>query len=278
MTTVNSKTIVFIHGLFMNPKSWDLWKNYFEAKGYTCYAPPYPFHDAAPSELRNKINPGLSKLTFKQVVDSLSSFIGKLSEKPIFIGHSMGGLVVQKLIELNKGAAGICIDSAPPKGILSFKWSFLKANLPIINPLKGNSVCIPDVKWFQYAFCNTITFEQAKIEYDKFIVPESRNIPRSSTKTEGEINFKKSHNPLLFIAGAKDHIIPSSLNKKNFEAYQDKNSKTDFKEFAERTHYICGQQNWEEVASFINEWISHLSKKSIKKTSITVNQNSLTYL
>jgi len=170
----------------------------------------------------------------------------------------MGGLAVQKLIELNKGVAGICIDAAPPKGVFSFKWSFLKANLPTINPLKGNSVCVPSVKWFHYAFCNTMTIEQTKIEYDKFVVPESRNIPRSSTADEGKIDFNKPHNPLLFIAGEKDHIIPSSLNKKNCEAYKDKNSKRDFKEFAERTHYICGQHNWKEVADFIANWITDL--------------------
>jgi esterase/lipase len=103
-----------------------------------------------------------------------------------------------------------------------------------------------------------MTLEQTQIEYNKFVVPESRNIPRSTTKKDGRIDFKKPHNPLLIIAGAKDHIIPSSLNKKNFEAYNDKKSKIDFKEFDGRTHYICLQQNWEEVATYINEWITNL--------------------
>ena len=254
----SSKTIVFIHGLFMNPKSWEPWIKFYEAKGYRCFAPAYAFHEGEPAELRKYINPNLGKLTFGEVIKSLSNFIDKLSEKPILIGHSMGGLAVQKLIELNKGVAGICIDPAPPKGIFSLKWSFLKANLPTINPLKGDSVCLPDVKWFHYAFCNTMTMEQTQIEFDKFVVPESRNIPRSSTKNDGKIDFTKPHSPLLIIAGEKDNIIPSSLNKKNFEAYKDKNSKTDFKEFTGRTHYICGQKNWEEVAEYITNWIDGL--------------------
>ena len=257
-TIIKSKTIVFIHGLFMNPASWEPWMRFFEAKGYKCFAPAYPFHEGNPSELRANIDPGLGKITFGQVIESLSDFIDKLPEKPILIGHSMGGLAVQKLIEMNKGIAGICIDTAPPKGIFSFKWSFLKANLSTINPFKGDSVCVASVKWYQYAFCNTMTLEETEIEYNKFVVPESRNIPRSSTKNDGKIDFKKPHNPLLIIAGEKDHIIPSSLNRKNFEAYKDKVSKTDFKEFAGRTHYICGQKNWEEVAGFSNEWIKSL--------------------
>jgi len=250
-----AKTIVFIHGLFMNPESWEQWIKYFEAEGYTCYAPAYSYHVGMPSDLRNNIDPSLGKLTFGQVIDSLSAFIDKLPEKPILVGHSMGGLAVQKLIEMNKGVAGICIDPAPPKGVFSFKWSFLKANLPTVNPFRGNSVCVPTVKWFHYAFCNTMTMSQTQNVYNNFVVPESRNIPRSSTKNAGKIDFKKPHKPLLIISGEKDHIIPSSLNKKNFEAYKDKNSKMDFKEFAGRTHYICGQQNWEEVAKYISEWI-----------------------
>jgi pimeloyl-ACP methyl ester carboxylesterase len=260
-SNIKSKTIVFIHGLFMNPSSWDTWIKFFEEKGYRCYAPAYPFHEGKPSDLRTSINPDLGKTTFGQVIDSLSGFIDKLPEKPVLIGHSIGGLAVQKLIEMNKGIAGICIDPAPPKGIFSFKWSFLKANLPVINPLKGNSVCLPGVKWYNYAFCNTMTREQTGIEYDKFVVPDSRNIPRSSIKKEGKIDFTKPHNPLLIIAGEKDHIVPSSLNKRNFEAYKDKNSRIDFKEFTGRTHYICGQQKWEEVAGYSIDWITSLYQK-----------------
>jgi esterase/lipase len=159
---------------------------------------------------------------------------------------------------MNKGIAGICIDPAPPSGIFSFKWSFLKANLPTINPLKGDSVFLPDLNWFHYAFCNTMTMEQTESEYNRYVVPESRNIARSSTGPDGKIDFKKPHNPLLIIGGAKDNIVPASLVKKNFEAYIDKNSRTEFREFTDRTHYICGQENWEEVASFISSWIAGL--------------------
>jgi pimeloyl-ACP methyl ester carboxylesterase len=256
METTNSKTIVFIHGLFMNPVSWSDWKKYFEAEGYTCYAPAYPYHDGEPSFLRKNIDPKLGTLNFMQVVGSLCAFIDALPEKPILIGHSIGGLLVQKLIEMDRGVLGVSIDPAPPKGILSFKWSFLRANFPTINPLKGDSVCLPSVKWYHYAFCNTMTMEQTKAEYEKFVVPESRNIPRSTTTSDAKIDFKKPHNPLLIIAGEKDHIIPESLNKKNFKAYKDKDSKIDFKEFAGRTHYICGQEGWEEVAAYIAQWIS----------------------
>ncbi len=253
-----TKSVVFIHGLFMNPKSWEGWVHYFDQQGYQCYTPAYPFHQGDPVALRQEINQKLGSLSLDTVTKSLSTFIDTLPGKPILIGHSMGGLIVQKLIEMDKGAAGICIDSAPPKGIISFDLSFLKANFPIINPLKGNSVFLPTLDWFHYAFCNGMTLDETKVAFENYAVPESRNIARSSIGKDGKIDFKKPHNPLLFIAGEKDHLVPPSLNKKNYQAYRDVGSQKQFKQFSGRTHFICGQLGWEEVAAYSNEWINGL--------------------
>jgi pimeloyl-ACP methyl ester carboxylesterase len=247
-TMTESKTIVFIHGLFMNPTGWEPWIKYFTLKGYTCYAPAFPHHEGKPGDLRRNIHPQLPETAISDVVKSLVRFIDGLPEKPILIGHSVGGFVTQKLMELGKGVAGICIDSAPPAGIMTWKWSFWKANLPVINPFQGNSPFLPSVEWFQHAFCNTMTMEETQKVYDQFVVPESRTIPRSMlTDSYGKINFRKPHSPLLFIAGEQDNIIPASLNLTNFKAYKDKNSIRQFKEFAGRTHFICGQKKGHKI-------------------------------
>ena len=253
---IKSKTIVFIHGLFVNPESWEAWKAYFEAKGYKCYTPANPYHEGHPADLRKKIDPRLAKVNFEDVVNNIVKLIDTLPEKPILIGHSLAGLVVQKLISMNKAAAGVCIDGAPPVGIITLKWSFWKANFPAINPLKGNSVFIPTKKWFHYAFCNTMSRAESDKVFDEIAVPESRNIPRGTLKSFAKIDLKKPHNPLLIIAGEKDHIVPASLNLKNFEAYKDTGSIIAFKEFKGRGHYICGEHNWQEVAGYIFDWLN----------------------
>lgn len=253
-----SRHIVFIHGLFMNPDSWQGWKLFFEKEGYTCHTPAYPFHAGNPLEIKKKFEPALGHLTFSRVEEELIHFIDSLPEKPIVIGHSMGGLLAQKLVQKNKCGAAVLIDSAPPKGVVSLKLSFLRANFPVINPFKGNSVFEPSIKWFHYAFCNTMSLHETKEIFERYVVPESRNIARDSTGAAGKIDFKKPHAPMLFIAGEKDNIIPAGLNKKNFEAYTDENSRREFKLFKDRSHYICGQQGWETVASYVNGWISQL--------------------
>ena len=113
-----SKTIVLIHGMFVNNTSWEAWKNYFEQKGYKVYSPTNPGHEGNPTDLRNNIHPDLTKTGFEDVVMNVVKLIDTLPEKPIVIGHSMAGLVVQKLIEIGKTYAGISINGAPPKNVL----------------------------------------------------------------------------------------------------------------------------------------------------------------
>ncbi len=258
MGTLKSKTVVFTHGLFVNPKSWSHWKAHFEAKGYTCHTPANPYHEGKPAELWKNINPALAKVTFEDVVNNVAAFIDTLPVKPVIIGHSLGGLTVQKLISMDKAEAGVCIDGAAPPGIITTEWSFWKSNFPVINYLKGDSVFMPDKKWFHYTFCNTMSQEDSDKAFDEFVVPESRNIPRGTLKSFAKIDMKKPHQPMLFIAGEKDHIVPPSLNLKNFRAYKDTGSNREYKEFKGRGHYTCGAPGWQEVADYALNWLSKI--------------------
>src|SRR5215470_18082947 len=90
--------VVFIHGMYMNGRSWAPWVEHFSAQGYRCHAPSWPYHDGEPAALRRDIDPGLGRLTFGQVTDHLKAFIDTLPRRPVLIGHSVGGLQTQKLV------------------------------------------------------------------------------------------------------------------------------------------------------------------------------------
>lgn len=257
-SAITSKTIVLIHGLFVNNESWAEWKAYFEKLGYTVHTPANPGHAGNPAELRANPPQGLGKVNFEDLIHYLSDLIDSLPEKPILIGHSLGGLSVQKLMELGKGVAGVTIDGAAPAGIITTRWSFWKSNLPVINFLKGNSPFMASKEWFRYTFGNTLSAADSDKVYDKYVVPESRNIARGTLKAFGKINMHKPHAPLLFIAGEKDNIIPASLNLKNYKAYTDKNSVTDFKLFEGKSHYIVAENGWQNVAAYVQQWLTSL--------------------
>ena len=131
----SSKTILFIHGMYMTPLCWEHWLDYFQAKGYRCIAPAWPDRDKPVRALRkNHPDPQLGHLTLSRVIEHYASLIHMLEEKPILIGHSMGGLVVQLLLQRYEAIAGVAIDSAPPQGVFTTRQAFLKSNWPHINP------------------------------------------------------------------------------------------------------------------------------------------------
>lgn len=256
---MKAKTIVFVHGMYMNSLCWEHWVAHFQSKGYTCLAPDWPGRNQPIEVLRkNHPDPSLGGLTLSRVLQHYTNTIKTLEEKPIIIGHSMGGLIVQLLLQSDLAAAAVAIDTAPPMGVFSTKWSFLKSNWPHITPfVSQNSPIEMTFEHFQYTFVNGYPLAEQQAAYARYVVPESRRVPRESLTAR--IDFKKPHAPLLFIAGSADNIIPATLNKSNQAKYRHSHSVTDFKEFAGRTHFIVGQKNWEEVADYIIGWLGRLS-------------------
>lgn len=251
------KTIVFIHGMFVTPACWDSWVTFFKAQGYHCITPGWPGRDKFVKTLvKNHPDPKVGQLTLENVVAYYAGVIKKLPKKPILIGHSMGGLIVQLLLQRDLAEAGIAISSAPPLGVLSLAPSFIKSAWPILNPFKRRTepYYMP-FEHFQYTFVHTLPLEEQKAAYETYIVPESRQIPWGMLSGTAKVDFKKPHAPLLLIGGGADHIIPASLNRSNAGRYQGHSSVVEYKEFPGRTHFILGQKGWEEVAEYGAAWL-----------------------
>jgi pimeloyl-ACP methyl ester carboxylesterase len=127
-------TLLSAHGMYMNGKSWAPWVELAREAGFEPLVPSWPYHDGEPAELRRHIDPQLGRLTFGQVVRHYTEVIGTLAEPPLVIGHSVDGLVVQRLLNGGLVKAGVSISSAPPRGFVSLDPHFFRANLPHVNP------------------------------------------------------------------------------------------------------------------------------------------------
>lgn len=256
---MKTKTIVFVHGLFVNNTSWKAWKAYFEAQGFTVHTPANPGHEGQPASLRSQIHPQLTQTGFEDVVMNIARFIDTLPEKPIVVGHSLAGLVVQKLIELDKAVAGISIDGAPPKNVLP-PFSTVKIVWPVVNFFKGNTPFMGSREWYHKAFFNNYSKAASNQLYDEIAVPESRKIARDTLlKSFANIDFKKPHKPLLFIGGEKDNIFPPALTRRIAGRYKDTNSTTEVRIFEGRSHFICGEEGWQDVAAYVLDWINSVA-------------------
>lgn len=252
---ITSKTIVLIHGNFVNNLTWANWKPFFEARGFTVHTPVNPGHEGHPAALRETVHPDLTKTGFVDVVTNIAKLIETLPEKPIVIGHSMAGAAVLKLVEMGITAAGVSIDGAPPKNVMP-PFSTVKIAFPAFGFFTFKKYFMGSRNWYDRAFFNTLPESERSKAFNDFAVPESFKVSRQLLfDSFANIDFKKPHPPLLLIAGESDHIFPPVLTKKIADKYTDKSSVVDYKMFANRSHFLCGEKGWEEIAGYILNWI-----------------------
>jgi len=253
-----SKSIILIHGNFVNQTSWEKWKDRYEQKGYTVYTPANPGHDGIPSELRKQVHPDLTKTGFIDVVNNIIKLIDTLPEKPLVIGHSMAGMASMKLLELGKAAAAVSIDGAPPKNVFP-PFTTLKSVIPAFGFFSSKKYFMGSREWYDKCFFNTLPERERAVAFDAVAVPESYKVSRELVLNSfSNIDFSKPHNPILFIGGGSDAIFPSSLTTTLARKYKDRNSRVDLKIFQGKSHFICGEPGWEAVADYILDWYEKL--------------------
>ena len=264
-------TIVLINGLWMTALSWEHWAERYQQKGFKVVARSWPGMEGDIEELRRNPAKEIGNLGVTEIADHYEAVVREQSSPPIIMGHSFGGLFTQILVDRGLGSAGVAIDSAPAKGVLGLPFSTLKVSLPFtINPFNLNKVGALSEGQFHYAFGNLLSEEESKKAYERYAVPGPDHVlfqasvanfnPRSATA----VNFHNDDRPpLLMIAGGKDHIVPASTTKANFNLYKKSKALTDYKEFPERSHFTLGQAGWEEVADYALEWaLEHANQRA----------------
>ena len=260
-----SRTVVFIHGAWMTPTCWDPFLGYYAARGYTCLAPAWPYHDGSVAELNAHPDPRLGRLGLGEIADHYAQIIRALPEAPIIIGHSFGGLVTQILLDRGLGAAGVALDPAPPRGVLAALYPTTTRSLLriIATPGGWSKVFHWTLPEFAYAFVHTLPPDEQKRAFDTYVVPESGRVffqdalSMFNPNSPARVNFANPQRaPLLIIAGAADRIVPEAMVKATWRKYpQSAANAPDFQEFPGRTHWLIAQPGWEEVAGVAEEWL-----------------------
>ena len=257
-----TKRIVFLHGAWVTPRCWDQMLPWFEAKGYECLAPAWPGKDRSVEDIRRDPSP-LKGLGIGEIVAHYEAIVRGLDEPPILVGHSFGGLFTQILLDRGLGAAGVAIDPAPPKGVLSFEPSAYRSLLGVLlTPFGWRRV----VRWkygnFRYAFVHTLTDADAHAAFDSQVTPETGRIffqaalAPFSPGSPARVSFKnKSRPPLLIVGGQADHIVPAKLVRRTVGKYARAGVPVQYQEFAGRTHWLIAQDGWQEIAAAIEAFI-----------------------
>jgi len=253
--------VVFIHGLWLHSSSWQSWADLFEAAGHPTYRPTWPGEAETIEETRAHPETQAGK-GLVEIIGHHADFLRSLDTKPIIIGHSFGGLIVQSLLGQDLAAAGVAIDPAQIKGVLPLPLAQLRSALPALgNPLNYRKALALTEGQFRYGFANAVTEEEAKELHTKWTIPSparplfeaaSANFnPKSPAKVD---THNTSRGPLLFISGTQDHTVPDVVTRAAYKLYRHSTAVTSLKQIA-RGHSLTIDSGWREVADLALNWL-----------------------
>lgn len=258
-----STPVLFVHGQWLHATSWGPWVDRFRAEGYDPSAPGWPGEPDTVEESRRQAD-SVAGYGLDAVAEHYAAIIGRLPKKPVLIGHSMGGLLVQRLLADGLGAAAVSIDAAPPKGVIWLPLSSLRvawAGLRNPSNRKKHAVALTREQ-FRYGFGNALSEEESDSLFDKWAIPSSgRPLFEVATAnlvpgSPAAIQTKNSdRGPLLLIGGGLDNTAPASTTRANVKLYRHARAVTDHQEFPDRGHSLALDSRWSDVADAAVSWL-----------------------
>jgi pimeloyl-ACP methyl ester carboxylesterase len=260
--STTADTIVLIHGLWMTPRSWELWVEYYRRPGYEVLAPAYPGLDAEVEELRADPSP-IERLTIQETVDHYDAVIRCLARPPIIIGHSFGGTLVQLMLDRGLGAAGVAINSVPVKGVAVEPRSQPSTQVAAMGGSSTGHQAVPlTFEEFEQAFTTVSGGDEARAAYERYCIPAPPGIvgegviEHVSSHPATEVDFTRPDRaPLLFVAGGEDRATPPSLNRTNYTRYlEGSKAVVAYREFPGRSHLSIVRSGWQDMADHVLRW------------------------
>jgi pimeloyl-ACP methyl ester carboxylesterase len=258
--------VVFIHGLWLLPSSWDNFAGVFEEAGYAAVQPSWPDDPETVEEAR--AHPEVfAKKNLKLIADHTANVIGKLHKKPAVLGHSTGGLLAQLIADRGLSAATVAIDPGPFRGVLPLPFSALKSSWPVLkNPANRGKAVTLTFDQFKYGWATGISDDEAKQLYDTYHVAapgvalaQMANV-NLNPFTEGKLDPKNpARGPLLIIDGEKDHTVPWAIANASYKRQRRNQAVTEIVEIPGRGHSLTIDSGWREVAQTALDFVKRFT-------------------
>src|SRR6266567_3530373 len=248
--------VVFVHGLWLLPSSWDRWAELFETAGYIALTPGWP-DDPETTAQASEHPEVFAHKSIGQVADHFGAIAAALRTKPAVIGHSFGGLLAQILAGRALAAVSVAIDPAPFRGVLPLPISALRsASVALSNPANRQRAVPLTYDQFRYAFANAVSEDEAKHLYETFAVPTA-GLPLFQAAaanlnpwTEAKVDTENpGRGPLLLISGERDHTVPWAVTNASYKRQQPNSNVTEIVEIPGRGHALTIDSGWRDVAS-----------------------------
>jgi len=258
--------VVFIHGLWLLPSSWDRWAAFFDEAGYAPLTPGWPDDPETMEEAKAKPDV-LAHRTVAQVADHFTDVIGALKRKPAVIGHSFGGLMAEIVAGRGGAAATVAISPAPFRGVLPLPISALRSASPVLTNPHNRGRAVPlTYDQFRYAFANAVDEDEAQQLYDAYCVPApGAPLFQAATAnlnpwTEVKVNSKSAdRGPMLIVSGEKDHTVPFSIANASFKKQKRNDAVTEIATIPGRGHALTIDHGWQDVAQTALDFVKRFT-------------------
>jgi pimeloyl-ACP methyl ester carboxylesterase len=247
--------VVFVHGLWLLPSSWDRWRALFEEHGYSTIAPGWPDDPDTVEEAR--CNPeAFAKKSLKIIEAHYAEAIRELRIKPAIVGHSFGGMIAEELAGEGLSAATVAIDPAPFRGVLPLPVSALKSAAPVLsNPANYGRAVSLTFEQFKFGWANALSEKEANELYETYHVPGagrplfSAAFANVNPWTEDRVDtLNPERGPLLMVSGEEDNTVPWAVVSAAWERQLRNPGETEMKRIPGAGHSLVIDHGWKGVA------------------------------
>ena len=257
-----TKCALLIQGMWGTPEVWRNWRASLQAHGWHVLAPALRHHDAPPFEPP----PALGMTGLDDYAADLETLLRSLPEKPVIVGHSMGGLIALKLCARGLARAGVLLTPAPPSSVLALRISNVLAFARIERQWgwwrKPHRATLGEAMWHTF---NTMEPGEASRLHESFVHDSGRallemGLPWLDRSGAARVAPVDVGVPLLLVAGQRDRLTPPSVVRRIAARFA---KVSDYREYPGQGHWVLGQPGWQEIAADAAQWMDRQWQSSI---------------
>jgi non-heme chloroperoxidase len=238
--------LLFVHGAFTAAWCW--------AENFLPFFAEHGFSSHALSLRGHGMSDGRQQLDWHSIndyVDDIAETITSLGVAPVLIGHSMGGLVVQKYLERASVPAAVLMAAVPPQGLLSASLQLAMQTPDLFRDMNaifaGGRASVESLR--QVLFAQPIELDALQ-RYDRMMQPESQRALWDMAFFDLPQRWRMQLPPLLVLGAELDALIPARFAEATANHYG-----TQAEIFPGMGHGMMLEADWEMVAQRIADWI-----------------------
>jgi len=231
-----------IHGMFGGSWQWEKYQSLLAHHGYESHAVNLRGHHGS------RPVADIGKVTLAEyIADALH--VARTLDRPIVMGHSMGGLIAQKVAEAGVGRALVLVASAPPRWIPVVSWLLLTRQLKYTRQLLLFEALRPEREDADVLMFNRTPIADRDAQYPLLVAESGRAGFELSVGVEAVHEWRVT-SPVLVLTGLDDHFVVPRVARALAKKY-----KAALKEYESFAHHILTEPGWEAPCADIVAWM-----------------------